>query len=62
MERGGEWTEVASGQRWRVDIGGEWTEVASRQRWRVDRGGEWTVSMPAVYAHNYYLLKLPFLL
>ena len=56
MDRGGEWTEVASGQRWRVDIGGEWTEVASRQRWRVNRGGEWTVSMPAVYAHNYYLL------
>ena len=42
MDRGGKWTEVASGNRWRVDIGGEWTEVASGQRWRVDGGGEWT--------------------
>ena len=29
MDRGGEWIEVVSGQRWRVDRGGEWTEVAS---------------------------------
>ena len=33
MDRGGEWTEVVSGQRWRVDRGGEWTEVTSGQRW-----------------------------
>ena len=31
MDRGGEWTEVASGQRWRVDNSGEWTEVTSGQ-------------------------------
>ena len=29
MDRGGEWTEVVSGQRWQVDRGGEWTEVAA---------------------------------
>ena len=29
MDRGGEWTEVTSGQRWWVDRGGEWTEVVS---------------------------------
>ena len=33
MDRGGEWTEVVSGQRWRVDNSGEWTEVTSGQRW-----------------------------
>ena len=33
MDRGGEWTEVVNGQRWRVDRGGEWTEVMSGQRW-----------------------------
>ena len=27
MDRGGDWTEAASGQRQRVDIGGEWTEA-----------------------------------
>ena len=29
MDRGDEWTEVVSGQRWLVDRGGEWTEVTS---------------------------------
>ena len=29
MDRGDEWTEVASGHRWRVDRGDEWTEVTS---------------------------------
>ena len=33
MDIGGEWTEVVSGQRWRVDRGDEWTEVVSGQRW-----------------------------
>ena len=33
MDRGGEWTEVVSGQRWWVDRDGEWTEVVSGQRW-----------------------------
>ena len=33
MDRGGEWTEAASGQRRRVDRGGEWIEVTSGQRW-----------------------------
>ena len=33
MDRGCEWREVTSGQRWRVDRGGEWTEVVSGQRW-----------------------------
>ena len=32
MDRGGEWTEVVSGQKFRVDRGGEWTEVVSGQR------------------------------
>ena len=32
MDRGGEWTEVVSEQRWRVDRGDEWTEVVSGQR------------------------------
>ena len=32
MDRGGEWIEVASEQRWQVDRGGEWIEVASGQR------------------------------
>ena len=32
MDRGDEWTEVVSGQRWRVDRGGELTEVVSGQR------------------------------
>ena len=32
MVRGGEWSEVVSGQRWRVDRDDEWTEVVSRQR------------------------------
>ena len=30
MDRGGEWTEVASGQRWRVDRVGYWTKVLDR--------------------------------
>ena len=29
MDRGGELTEVMSGQRWLVDRGDEWTEVVS---------------------------------
>ena len=33
MNRGGEWTEVVSGQRWGLDRGGERTEVVSGQRW-----------------------------
>ena len=33
MDRGGEGTEVMSGQRWWLDRGGGWTEVVSRQRW-----------------------------
>ena len=33
MDRGDEWTEVTSGQRWRVDRGGEWTEMVSGQKW-----------------------------
>ena len=32
MDRGDEWTEVVSRQRWCVDRGGEWTEVVSGQR------------------------------
>ena len=32
MDRGGEGTEVVSGQRWGVDRGDEWTEVVSGQR------------------------------
>ena len=32
MDKGGEWTEVMGGQRWRVDRGGEWTEVTSGQK------------------------------
>ena len=32
MDRGGEWTEVVSGQRWSVDRGGQWTEVVSGQK------------------------------
>ena len=32
MDRGDEWTEVMSGQRWLVDRGGGWTEVVSGQR------------------------------
>ena len=32
MDRGGEWTEVVSGQRWRVDRVHEWTMVMSGQR------------------------------
>ena len=33
MDRGGKWTEVVSGHRWRVDRGGEWTELTGGQRW-----------------------------
>ena len=32
MDRGGEWTEVVSGQRWSVDRDEERTEVMSGQR------------------------------
>ena len=32
LNRGDEWTEVTSGQRWSVDRGDEWTEVVSGQR------------------------------
>ena len=32
MDRGDEWTELMSGQRWQVDRGDEWTEVVSGQR------------------------------
>ena len=32
MDRGDEWTEVVSGQRWLVDRGDEWTEVTSGLR------------------------------
>ena len=33
MDRGDEWMEVVSGQRWGVDRGGEWIEVVSGQMW-----------------------------
>ena len=33
MDRGDEWTEVTSGQKWRVDRGGEWTVVMNGQSW-----------------------------
>ena len=32
MDRGGQWTEVTSGQKWSVDRGDKWTEVTSGQR------------------------------
>ena len=40
MDRGGEWSEVGSGQRWGVDKWDDWTEGTCRQSGQLDRGGE----------------------